>query len=365
MLNIVRAPRACAVALLALSLALPGCGSSDCEKAIDMVLKCAKSEKADKIDKSDLVAACEKAKADPKQKEEFEAGLACAKEDSCEKMQACEQAMRGKRRAKKITESINAGKWKDAFDDCTLIEEYFSDETYKAECNKVFANADKITGDGLSSILFRCQSGDKIKKVAPDFEKACKTIATGQLAAAQKAATAARDAGKNDYKACSDLKKVAELAGGDAVAAAEKQCAELGAAEAAKKATEEARGNAGAKKTSMPYQCDSAAEKLSKIDTEWAKQTLADVYKACYAELGAVILAEKSKDAKYICPYEIKKVIEAAGKYDLVTQFPDLGEAMKKLPAKCKDEVKKLESKAGGDKAGDAKAGKADDKKAK
>lgn len=366
MLNIVRAHAASAVALLALSLALPGCGSSDCEKAVDKVLQCAKSEKAAKVDKSDLVAACEKAKADPKQKEEFEAGLACMKEDSCEKMQACEQAMRGKRRAKKITESINAGKWKEAFDDCTLIEEYFSDETYKAECNKVFANADKITGDGLSSIMFRCQSGDKIKKVAPDFEKACKTIAMGQLAAAQKAATAARDAGKNDYKACSDLKKVAELAGGDAVAAAEKQCEEMTASETAKKATDEAHANAGAKKTSMPYQCDAAAEKLAKLDTEWAKQTLDAVYKACYGELGGVILEEKAKDAKYICPYEIKKVIEAAAKYDLAAKLPDLGEAMKKLPAKCKDELKQLEKKDGDKQDGDKKDdGKKADKKAK
>jgi len=229
-----------------------------------------------------------------------------------------------------------AGKWKDAFDDCTLIEEYYADETFKAECNKVFANADKITGEGLLSVMFRCESGEKIKKVAPDFEKACKTLATGQLAAAQKAATAARDAGKNDYKVCSDLKKAAELTGGDAVAAAAKQCDEMGAAEDAKKAADEARANAAAKKTSVPYQCDTAAEKLAKIETEWAKKTLDDVYKACYVELGAVVFAEKGKDAKFICPYEIKKITDGITKHDLATKFPELADAMKKLPAKCK-----------------------------
>ena len=345
MMNIARACAAGAAALLALSLALPGCGGGECDKAFDMMKKCSKSEKAGKIDKSDFVSMCEKAKADPKQKEEVEAGLACAKEDSCEKMQACEQAQRGKRRAKKITEQITAGKWKEAFDDCTLIEEYFSDETYKAECNKVFANADKITGEGLSSIMFRCQSGDKIKKVAPEFEKACKTIATGQLAAAQKAATEARDAGKNDYKACSDLKKVAELAGGDAVTAAAKLCDEMAAAEPARKATEEARANVAAKKTSTPYQCESAAEKLGKLDTEWAKKTLDDVYKACFVELGAVVIDEKGKDAKYGCPYEIKKLTDAVAKYDLAAKFPELVEAMKKLPAKCKVDDKAKDDK--------------------
>jgi hypothetical protein len=339
MLNIARACAASAAALLALSLALPGCGGSDCEKAVDNMLKCVKSEKDSKVSKSDLVGMCEKAKAE--NKEDFEEGMVCAKETDCDKMKACEQAQRGKRRAKKITESIAAQKWGKAFDDCTLIEDYFSDETYKAECNKVFANADKITGEGLSSIMFRCQSGEKLKKVAPEFEKACKTIATGQLAAAQKAATEARDAGKNDYKVCSDLKKVAELAGGDAVAAAGKLCDEMAAAEPAKKAADEARANAGAKKTSMPFQCDMAAEKLAKLDTEWAKKTFDDMLKACYVELGAVVIEEKGKDAKYVCPFEIKKLTEAAGKYDLVTKFPELAESMKKLPPKCKVEEKK------------------------
>jgi hypothetical protein len=321
--------------MLALAIAAPACSSSDCEKAYDMVKKCAKGEKAEKMEKGEFVSFCEKAKSDPKMKEEVEEGLQCTKEDSCEKMEACEKAQRGKRRAKKITESITAGKWKEAFDDCTLIEEYYSDEAYKAECNKVFANADKITGDDMSKTVYRCKSGEKIAKVAPEFVKACKAIAGGQLAAAQKAATAARDAGKNDYKACSDVKDMAALAGGDAVAAAAKLCEEMTSAEDAKKAAEEARANVAAKKTSMPYKCDSAAEKLSKIDTEWSKKTLEDVYKACYVELGAVLIAEKSKDAKYSCPYEIKKLMEAAAKYDLGTKFPDLAEAMKKLPAKC------------------------------
>jgi hypothetical protein len=321
--------------LLALAIAAPACSSSDCEKAFDMMKKCSKGDKAEKIDKSEFTSMCEKAKADPKMKDEVEADLACAKEDSCDKMQACEQAKRGKRRAKKVTDAIAAGKWKDAFEDCTLIEEYYADDTFKAECNKVFANADKITGDDLSSVMFRCQSGDKIKKVAPDFEKACKAIAGGQLATVQKAAAAARDAGKNDFKVCLDLKKAAELSGGDAVAAAQKQCDEMAASEDSKKAADEARSNATAKKTSVPYQCDSAAEKLSKIETDWARKTLDDVLKACYVELGTVVIAEKGKDAKYSCPYEIKKITDGIAKYGLAAKFPELADVMKKLPAKC------------------------------
>ena len=326
-----------AMVLFAVLVAAPACGGGDCEKAYDMAKKCAKGDRADKIGKDEFVSFCEKAKADPKMKDEVEASLACTKEGSCEKMEACEKAQRGKRRAKKITESITAGKWKDAFDDCTLSEDAFADETYKAECNKVFANVDKITGDDLGKTMFRCKSGDDIKKVAPDFEKACKTLATGQLAASQKAAIAARDAGKNDLRACMDLKDTAAQTGGDAATAAQKLCDEMGVAEGAKKAVEEARANAAAKKTNVPYQCDSAAEKLAKIETEWSKKTLDDVLKACYVELGTVVLAEEGKHAKYICPLYIKKVQEAVGKYDLTTKFPELAEPMKKLPAKCQD----------------------------
>jgi hypothetical protein len=333
-----------ALAFLALSIAVPGCKGSDCEQAYDAVKKCTKGDK-DKIDKGEFVKMCEQVKADPKQKESFESDMACMKEDSCEKMEACSKAQRAKARAKKIAEASAAGKWNDAFEDCTLSEDYFADESYKAECTKVFANADKLTGDGTSAMMFRCKSGDKLKQVAPDFEKACKTLATGRLAAAQKAATAARDAGKNDYKLCQDLKDAAALAGGDAVAAAQKLCDELAAADDAKKATDEARANAAAKKTDVPFQCDSSAEQLAKIDSEWAKKTLDDVYKACFVELGAVVIAEKGtgKDVKYICPYQIKKITDAVAKYDLATKFPELADTMKKLPAKCQEKDKDKE----------------------
>jgi len=334
-------PRVILLALLALSIAAPGCKGGDCERAYDAVKKCSKGDKAAKIDKAEFVSMCEKVKADPKQKESFESDMACMKEDSCEKMEACAKAQRARSRVKAIAEASAAGKWKDAFDDCTLSEEYFADETYKAECTKVFANADKITVEGLSSIMFRCKSGEKLKQVSPEFAKACTTLAGGQLTSAQKAATAARDAGKNDYKLCHDLKDAAAQAGGDAAAGAQKLCDEMAASEDAKKATDEARANAAAKKTNVPYQCDSSAEKLGKLDTEWAKKTLDDVYKACFVELGAVVIAEKGgKDAKYVCPYEIKKITDAVAKHDLATRFPELADTMKKLPAKCQEKEK-------------------------
>ncbi len=327
-------PMSLAALLLALVIAAPACGGGgDCEKAYEMVKKCDKGDRD--IPKDKFISQCQEALKDPKQKEEAQAELACMKEDSCEKAAACRDAQRGKRRAKKVTEAIAAGNWKDAFSDCTLSEKYYADETFKTECNKVFASVDKIKGEDAQTLMFRCKSDEEIKKVAPEFEKACKALATGQLDAAQKAAVAARDAGKNDFKACSDLKRASEAAGPEAVAAAEKMCEELGASEYAKQAAEEARANVTAKKTSVPVKCDMAADKLAKLDSEWAKKTTEDLYKACYVELGTFIMTEKAKDAKVVCPYEIKRIVEGIEKRELAARFPELGEAMKKLPPKC------------------------------
>jgi hypothetical protein len=321
---------------LALALATSACGGGDCEQLYETMKKCDKGDRMGKVSKSEFVEGCQKAKDDPKFKDELEAAMTCAKEDSCEKVEACQKAQRGKLRAKEVTEAAAAGKWKDAFDHCTLMADHYADATFKAECAKVFANADKLTGEDLSSVMYRCKAGDEIKQAAPDFEQACKALADKQLAAAQKAAIEARDAGKNDYKACSELKSTAEIVGGDAVAAAQRLCDELGAAEDAKKAIDEARASIAAKKASVPFRCDSAAGKLGKLDTEWAKQTLDELFKACYVELGAVAIDARAKDAKYSCPYDIKKVKDAVARYDLATKYPALAETLKKLPAKCK-----------------------------
>jgi hypothetical protein len=325
--------------LVAAVATAPACGSSDCDKLADMVIKC--SKKGDGDDgpgKGALSTMCEAMKSDPKGKEEIEAELECAKADSCEAMEACKKAQRGKKYAKKVAEAAAAGKWKNAFDDCTTFEDNYADEAFKTECNKVFASVDKLTGEDASKAMTRCKYSDKIKKAAPEFETACKKVATGKLAAATKTVTEARDAGKREFRACSELKDVASMAGGDAVAAAEKLCQEMEAAEDAKKGATEARANAAAKKTSMPYQCDSAAEKLEKLGTEWSKKTLDDLLKACYIELGAVVIEEKAGDAKYGCPYEITKVLTAFEKRQLAEKFPEVAELTKKLPKRCENQ---------------------------
>jgi hypothetical protein len=321
-----------AAALLALLLAATACGSSDCEKAYDMAKQCAKDHF--ELGKDEFVQGCEAAKSSPAHKE-LEAELACLKEDSCEKMQACRRGQRAKLRAQEVAKETAAGKWKGAFNLCTRLEDNLADEAYRAECNKVFANIDKLTGEDLASVLFRCKSSDKAKQLAPELDKACKTLATDRLAAAQKTALAARDAGKHDFKACLELTRAADLAGGDAVAAAEKLCAELPASEDAKRVIEEARTNLAGKKPSIPVRCETTGDRLVNLDTEWAKKTLDDLDRACFVELGRFIIEDNARDPKRGCTLGVVKLALAAGRRDFVSKYPELAAAMKKVPAAC------------------------------
>ncbi len=110
---------------------------------------------------------------------------------------------------------------------------------------------------------------------------------------------------------------------------------EMDEAENAKAAVTEARANAAAKKLDTPYQCRSLPEALDKIGSEWAKTTRTEVLKACYVELGLVILTSDTSDAKYVCPYKISEVQKAAATHGLAEAYPELGAALAKLPKTC------------------------------
>lgn len=331
-------------ALLAVAVAAaagaPACGGggSDCERAYELVKKCSERAPAGgDPGKAPFIERCEKTLAEVTA-EERAATMACVKSASCEELAACQQAQQQRRRVGDVADAVAAGRWKDAFEDCTRDEADHADAAYRAACEGAFANAGKLAADpdDLASAMFRCRSAGKLAQVAPAFVKACQALAAAQLPAAQSTALAAREAGRNDFKVCSDLEELAKIAGDDAPAAARKTCDELVASESARKAADDARGHAKDKKPAMPFRCGAAAAELAKLDTDWAKRTLEALHRACYVELGAVILQEHAKDAKYACPSPIKALIDAAGKYDLAAKFPELAAALKKLPPKCK-----------------------------
>jgi hypothetical protein len=311
-----------------------GCGKDDCEKVYDMEQKCSAKEKFP--DKDLFVMACNAASKADSTKDEIEAAVTCAKEDTCEAFKACGKGRRGKTRAKEITKAIEAGKWKDAWDDCTLMADYYANPEFKAECVKVFTTgAAKLTGEDQKRAMYRCKSGAEIKKVVPELDKACLAMASGQLTAAIDTLRKSRDAGTRDFKTCFEIDRLAEGATGDTAKIAKELCKELEVAEDAKKAIDEAQKNVTAKKADVPFQCQYTGDKLAQLDTEWSKRTLEALYKACYVDLGAVVLDVDPKDAKYVCPFQVKRMKDTIAKHDLATKYPELAASIAKLPKTC------------------------------
>jgi hypothetical protein len=312
------------------SLALGCGGGSECEQIYEAEVKC----RGKGGDKDKFMKMCSAAKT--KDPEEFASAAKCAKAGSCDKMKECRDAVRGARRAKSVAKAVEAGNWKDAWDDCTLSADYFADATFKAKCVEVFAQAPtKLTGDDLRRAGFRCSGSDDLIAAVPEFGKACQALSAGAISAATAAVTKARDTGVRDFKACAELKSAAKAAGGDAVAKADALCEEASKAEGVKKGITKAKENAAAKKAQIPFQCDTLPPELEKLGTDWAKQKRDELLQACYVDFAPVILEIEGKNAKYSCPYPIKKLLEAAKKYDLATKFPALTESLKKLPKKC------------------------------
>jgi len=318
-------------AALASLVACGGGGSAECTAIYNITKKC---EKGFDMPKGTFMAACSAASSDPESKDEVAGMARCAKAKDCEEYEKCQDAARGARRAKDVEKALAEGKLKDAFSDCTYSPEYYSDPAFKAVCTKALGElTSKLTGEDRKSAMNHCRYSSDASKV-PEIAAACATLAKADLATAVATLTKARDDGKNDYAACSDVEELTKLAGAD-VKAAEILCKEAGAAEKAKSGAAEARANAAAKKADIPYECGSGAEELAAIDSPWAKATRTDLLKACYVELGLAIFEAKSGDAKYTCPYEIEQVLEAVTKQGLAAAYPELDAAMKKLPKLC------------------------------
>jgi hypothetical protein len=319
------------LAPLAALAASIGCGGGgDCEAIYEAEVKC----RGKGGDKAEFMKACEAAKKE--EPDEFAAAAKCSKESSCEAMKACGKKARAAQRGKDVAKALSAGKVKDAWEDCTLSADYYADASYKAECAKVFAAAPaKLSADERRSAGYSCSSGDDIKKVAPEFAKACADMSAGEVKSLMEAALKARDTGVRDFKTCIELERAAKDAGGDAAAKAKTLCEEADKAEAVKKGIEDAKAKAKARSSDFPYECKSLPGELDAIGTEWAKQKREELLKACYVELGAVVVDIESKEAKYGCPYRITQLKEAAAQFDLATKFPELGELLKKLPPKC------------------------------
>jgi hypothetical protein len=345
---------------------VPACGKSDCEHIYEKETQCnpnkgkrkkdkdSKKSKDDDDDddddkvpgKDEFVAACKVMLSSSKAKKELEDRIECSRKDSCEEYETCRQAAQGKKRAGRITKELEDGKVKDAFSTCSWNPEYFSDDAYKNACKEVFAAVEKVKDpDDLRRVQHQCSgpSYEKMVKAYPDFTKTCQKLASTSYEKLLTKVIEARDTGKRDYSSCHSLEEAAKTMDGGkegaTTAKAKVACAKMNAAESVSRGIAVAKENVKAKKSMMPYQCSSTVEDVAKIDSEWAKKTKEELLKACYVDLGMVILeVEGGKDMKYYCPFGIKELVTAAEKYDLATKHAELGEALKKLPETCHKE---------------------------
>jgi hypothetical protein len=176
----------------------------------------------------------------------------------------------------------------------------------------------------------------------PKFAKACRSLASVQLARSLAKVGEARDAGKRDHSACSTLQTAGKTLDGNKeganLAKAKEACAEMAAAENAARGIAEAKANAAAKRSQFPYQCRITLDELARIETPWAKQRTRELARACYVDLGAVVVELEVPKMRYLCPFQVREWMAQVAKHDLVTKFPELEASMKKLPPKCTEQ---------------------------
>lgn len=291
------------VFLSALPLALSlGCNSNPCSKLYDKMKECAPDEAKDKApEKAEFVEKCEADRKEEKEKGDYDEeaekeAMACLDKDDCDEMSKCMSEASEKRYTKKQVKEIS----------------------------------DAAESGDVEKMKDACQYIDEENTALVD---ACKEVIPKLVEAVTAEVTKQRDAGEHDFGTCGDLESFAKRAGGDAEAKAKTLCEEAQAAKMVKKAKDEAAAKVKAKDADMPYECKAALEDLGKLDTDWAKEQKKEVVKACYQELGKVIMEVKVPEMKYVCDFRVKEIYKAVGEHKI--EDPDLKAWMEKAKPLC------------------------------
>jgi hypothetical protein len=330
-----------AAAVAAAAAGAPACGApaaSPCEQAFELRRRCG-ADGEPLPDRRAFVEACERALRGSSEPGAAEPEVACRGEATCEGYADCRARAQGSARAEAIRAAARAGRWGEAFDRCTRQPASYSDPELRAACAEVLAATARLSDAERATALYRCEPSEdraKLAAAAPGFEAACAELGGRQLAALEAAAAARRDAGERDQGACRELIKIAEIVGGDAVARAQLRCTEIEVAAEAVAAIRQARANAAAATPEVPFRCDTALAKLVQLDSDWARRTLADVARACFAELGPVVLAALAREAQRRCPFELKRLADAASKHAAAAELPDVAAFRARLPPGCR-----------------------------
>lgn len=272
--------------LLIIALGLAACSGDFCTKNYDKRKECASADQLGRLpEKSEYVKKCQeeekKAKDDGSFDAEYQkAQMACFEKSDCEAVVKCASEVADKQYTKKQVKEIEeAGK-----------------------------------GDDIEKMKDACQYVDEDKA---ELVTACKPIMVKLVAASTTEVTKMRDEGKHDYSACGDLERFAKTVGSDEEAKAKVLCSESQASENVAKALSESAANVTAKKADMPYECGAALKELGEIDTEWAKGKKSEVTKACFEDLGLVIMEVKVPGMQYVCDFRVKEIYKAVKEHNI------------------------------------------------
>lgn len=258
-----------------------GCGGGDyCSTVYNKAVECASPEEKPLVEglKDLVMKDCrEKKDRDP---EEEKADLECAKKSSCEEYKKCQSELSDKKQAMRIKKEVESAlktgeKMEDALSSCKYSD--IKDEAVKGLC------------------------GDLFKK---------------SIEAATKELEGIRDSGGDGLSKCFDLQATAEKVNADEKTKADALCKEVEAGKRAKEAMDEAKKNLDGGTNEVPFQCSMAVEDLEKLTSDWAKNKLQEVAKACYIDLGKKILPA-AVDKMLICEYQVEQVFKAVKKYNL------------------------------------------------
>lgn len=266
------------VAILAGSLMVTaGCsGKPSCKLLYKRYNKC-----MDKfpITKDAFMEMCDKKKDKPRIKEEIK----CSKHSDCDKFKKCVKDASKKARLarleERITEAVAKKKYSRALSTCKYSKKDLND-SLKKKCKEVAKGA--------------------YKELAA---KAQKALDTGEV--------------KNEYSLCSDLKAAGEAMGEADKKKAEALCADVKLARDGHKAILKAKESIKKGGTSIPFNCKWALDKLDKSKSAYAKKLKGKILKACYVDLGVMLLEKKLPGMKSYCPYGVKKLFKAVKKYSV------------------------------------------------
>lgn len=194
----------------------------------------------------------------------------------------------------------------------------------------------------FKSASYTCQTALE-KKDNPALVKECEAFAKAASESLTADLTKLRDEMKKDEKfSCFDLEKYGKMISEEEGKKAKTLCDELGKADDVAKALAavakvKTEGAADADKANVPFECNYTIEGLEKIGTEWAKTQAATLAKACYVELGAVVLEKNATDEemKYSCNFRAKEVFEGLKKHGLKDPSLDKYLTSEAVKAKC------------------------------